>query len=66
VIGYSLPCVDERALNMVLRTANKSARLKIFCHKGTAGLEQEFRDSEFSGIESVGTTFEDFVASEGR
>jgi hypothetical protein len=47
-------------------TANKSARLKIFCHKTTAKLEQEFRDNKSSGIESVGTTFEDFLASEGR
>ena len=64
VIGYSLPSVDERARDLLLGTSNKSVRLTICCGNATTRLEQEFRDHHFSGIESVATTFDGFLASE--
>ena len=64
VIGYSLPSVDERARGLLLGTSNKGVGLTIFCGNATTRLEREFRDHGFSGIESVATTFDGFLASE--
>ena len=64
VIGYSLPSIDERASDLILGTSNKSVRLSICCGNATARLEREFRDHDFSAIESVATTFDGFLASE--
>ena len=64
VIGYSLPLVDERARDLLLGTSNKSVRITICCGNATARLEEEFRQHEFSGIESVAATFDGFLASE--
>jgi hypothetical protein len=64
VIGYSLPSVDERARDLLLGTSNKGVRLTICCGDATTRLEQEFRDHNFSGIESVAMTFDGFLASE--
>lgn len=64
VIGYSLPTADERARSMLLGSVNKDVRLSICCASATARLEQEFRDHEFSGIESVATTFDGFLTWE--
>ena len=52
VIGYSLPIADERARAMLLESENKAVRLSICCGKTTASLEQEFRDHEFTGIQT--------------
>jgi hypothetical protein len=62
VIGYSLPTADERARAMLLGTGNKAVRLLICCGKATAGIEQEFRDHGFSGIEAVAPTFDGYLA----
>ena len=64
VIGYSLPSIDERARELLLDSPNKGARLDICCGKATAKLEEEFRNHDFSGIESVATTFDGFLTAE--
>jgi hypothetical protein len=66
VIGYSLPPIDERARDLLLGSSNKSTRLTICCGNATTRLEQEFRRHDFSGIESVATTFDGFLATEKR
>ncbi|MDR3742284.1 MAG: hypothetical protein P4L40_24975 [Terracidiphilus sp.] len=63
VIGYSLPSADERARELLLGASNKSVPVTICCGDGTRRLEQEFRDHNFSRIDSTATRFEDFLAS---
>jgi hypothetical protein len=63
VIGYSLPVVDERARALLLGTKNKTVRLSICCGNGTVGIEQEFRDHGFTGLEAVAPTFEEFLTA---
>lgn len=43
---------------------NKTVRVTICCGDATADLEGEFCGKGFSVIQRVGTTFEDFLASE--
>ena len=64
VIGYSMPTADERARTMLLDNANKTVRFAICCGNATAGLEQQFRDQGFGGVERIATTFESFLVNE--
>ena len=61
LIGYSMPVVDQRARAMLLGNPNKSVRLSICCGKSTSSLEQEFRGRGFSRLQSVPSTFGDFL-----
>jgi len=64
IIGYSLPIADERARAMLLGSANTAVSLSICCGKTSARLEQEFRASGFTNIQSGAATFDDFLARE--
>ena len=64
VIGYSLPTVDERARGMLLDAPQKNVCLSICCGNATQGLEQEFRRSGFTDIQTGAPTFEDFLDHE--
>ena len=64
IIGYSLPCADERARELLLRGSNKDAEVCIFCGNDTPKISELFRSNGFKRVSTTGRSyFEDFLAS---
>ena len=61
IIGYSLPCADKRARELLLRTTNKTVALTICCGRTSAAIGEAFRNNKFTNIKTV-PTFEDWLA----
>jgi hypothetical protein len=63
IIGYSLPCADERAPDLLLGASNKVVPLTVCCDGTTRHLEQEFREHGFNTIRQIADpTFSGFFA----
>jgi hypothetical protein len=62
VIGYSLPIADERARELLLEKANRSAQITICCGERSSHVSHEFERHGFSHIETMGGgRFEDYL-----
>jgi hypothetical protein len=65
IIGYSLPCADGRARDLLLGASNKTAQLTICCGETTRHLEQQFRENGFTTIRQIpDPTFCGFLAEQ--
>jgi hypothetical protein len=65
VVGYSLPNADTRARDLLLRAANKNAKISICCGNDNQRIAKEFSDEGFSLVEARFTYFEEWLDAYG-
>jgi hypothetical protein len=62
IIGYSMPVADGRARDLILKSANRSAEVRIFSGSGSDSICRAFRDCGYPNVTSAGNGyFEDFL-----
>jgi hypothetical protein len=62
ILGYSMPRADEKARELLLNKANRSAHIEIFCARDTGAICDAFSSNGFPDVTTLGNhLFEDYL-----